>query len=151
MCHVTHIVFGSPLGISGISVPSFIIVWYMQHILGREGLFGPPPHPWAAPKKPILNRVKEHLLNNTAPLGDYFWYILSLFEKTAWKFKRRLKRNNRIDNIDNNINVISSIIFRWLCQTLTPEYFQQLNTCLFSNLNLISNNIKVCSHYNARF
>ena len=117
----------------------------------RQGGSFCPPHPWAAPKKPILNRVKEHLLNNTAPLGDCFWYILSLFEKTAWKFKRRLKRNNRIDNIDNNINVISSIIFRWLCQTLTPEYFQQLNTCLFSNLSLISNDIKVCSHHNALF
>ena len=43
----------------GISVPSFIIAEYVRRILGTGGQKGPPPtHPWAAPKKPILNRVK---------------------------------------------------------------------------------------------
>ena len=41
----------------GITVPIFIIVGYLWQILGREGLFA--PHPWAAPKMPILNRVKN--------------------------------------------------------------------------------------------
>ena len=27
------------------------------------GPFCPPPHPWAAPKKPILNRVKSYLFS----------------------------------------------------------------------------------------
>ena len=41
----------------GITVPSFIMVGYVSQILGKRGLFAPPPtHPWAAPKMPILNR-----------------------------------------------------------------------------------------------
>ena len=36
-----------------------IFVGYMWQILGRGAFLPPPPrHPWAAPKKPILNRVK---------------------------------------------------------------------------------------------
>ena len=41
----------------GISVPSFIIVGYMWQVLMRRDLFNPSPHLWAAPKRPILNRV----------------------------------------------------------------------------------------------
>ena len=37
---------------------SFIIVGYAWQIFER-GAFLAPPHPWAAPKKPILNRVKD--------------------------------------------------------------------------------------------
>ena len=33
----------------------------------------------------ILRNFKEHLVNTTSVV-DYFWYLLSLFEKTAWKF-----------------------------------------------------------------
>ena len=40
----------------GITVPSFIILRYLWQILGRGPFW--PPHPWAAPKMPILNRVK---------------------------------------------------------------------------------------------
>ena len=58
------------------------------------------------------------------------YLLLSLFEKSARKLKRRLIKELRI------IDVISSITsLKWLCQTLTPEYFQHLNTCLFSKLN----------------
>ena len=39
-------------------MPSLIIVGYVWQFLGRVGLFAPPPHTWAAPKKLILNRVK---------------------------------------------------------------------------------------------
>ena len=46
-------------------MPSFIIVRYVWRILGREGWGKKVPHdPRAAPKKPILNRVKIHLLVN---------------------------------------------------------------------------------------
>ena len=34
-----------------------MIVGYVWRILGRGAK--KPPHPWAAPKKPILNRVKH--------------------------------------------------------------------------------------------
>ena len=34
------------------------------------------------------------------------------------------------------IDVINSVIsLKWYCQTLTPEYFDHLNTCLFSKLD----------------
>ena len=33
------------------------------------GAFLPPPHPWAAPKKPILNRVKKRLWYRCFPLN----------------------------------------------------------------------------------
>ena len=39
-------------------MPKFIIVGYVWQILGR-GAFLPPTHLWAAPKKPILNRVNH--------------------------------------------------------------------------------------------
>ena len=40
-------------------MPSFITVGYKRQILGKgRASFGPLPHPWAAPKRPILNRVK---------------------------------------------------------------------------------------------
>ena len=42
-----------------ITVPRFITVGYVWQILGRGAIFPLlPPHPWAALKKPILNRVK---------------------------------------------------------------------------------------------
>ena len=44
-------------------MPRFFIVGYVWQILGRRGLFIPKPHPsshpWATPKKPILNKVKK--------------------------------------------------------------------------------------------
>ena len=43
-------------------MPSFIIVGYVWRILGRRGQKAP-PHPWAAPKKPILNRVRISLFH----------------------------------------------------------------------------------------
>ena len=46
------------------------------------------------------------------------------------KLKRRLIKELRI------IDFINSIIsLKWLCQTLTPEYFKHLNTCYVSKLN----------------
>ena len=41
-------------------MPSFIIVGHVRQILGRGVLFAP-IHPGAAPKKPILNRVKDYI------------------------------------------------------------------------------------------
>ena len=43
----------------GRTVPSFIFVGYVWQILGRSGgvWVWPSTHPWAAPKKPILNRA----------------------------------------------------------------------------------------------
>ena len=46
----------------GITVPSFTIAGYAWQILEKGGLFGT-PHPWAAPKKPILNRVIAKMKN----------------------------------------------------------------------------------------
>ena len=40
-------------------MPSFIIAGYVWQILGRGGPKRPPPQPWAAPKKPILDRIKN--------------------------------------------------------------------------------------------
>ena len=46
----------------GITVLSLIIVGYVWEILGREAFWHALPHPWAAPKKPVLNRVKSETL-----------------------------------------------------------------------------------------
>ena len=60
----------------GITVPSFIIVRYVWRILGR-GAFCPPPHPWAAPKRPILNRAKMYLfctfISSNCVSGNFFF------------------------------------------------------------------------------
>ena len=55
--------------------------------------------------------------------------------------KRRLIKELRIIG---TVNFIISL--KWLCQTLTPEYFHHLNTCLFSKL--VSHIIKVRSQCN---
>ena len=59
-------------------MPSFIIEGYVWQILGRgEGPFCP-PHLWAAPKNPILNRVKSaDILLLNAFLGFVFCLVVS--------------------------------------------------------------------------
>ena len=66
----------------GIIVPSFITVGYLWQILGRGALFAPPPHPWAAPKMPILNRVKNSFLNS---LSKQFLFQYFQQSGRAWK------------------------------------------------------------------
>ena len=88
-------------------MPSLIIIGYVWQILGRLlGASLPTPHPWAAPKMPILNRVNElpqyyHLAssnydgNNARHIGrivDVFWATLCLIVSQViieggWKFK----------------------------------------------------------------
>ena len=86
----------------GISVSSFIIVGCVWQILGRVGLFAPPPpHPWAALKKPILNRVKGARLDlriflltqsplNMTKNSFYFVlkapFVLKIFKFLSWIF-----------------------------------------------------------------
>ena len=61
-----------------------MIVGYVWQILGRgrEGKEWPPPHPWVAPKKPILSRVnidfmKQNFLNfNSASSCLFIEYLL---------------------------------------------------------------------------
>ena len=51
-------------------MPSFIIVGYVWHILGRGGQKAPPPHPWAAPKNPswiglkVVLYIKQQFAND---------------------------------------------------------------------------------------
>ena len=44
-----------------VELPNFIIVWCVTGF--RVGTFCSPPHPWAVPKRPILNGVKVLLLS----------------------------------------------------------------------------------------
>ena len=55
-------------------MPSFIIVRYVWQVLGRGG-FLPPSHPWAAPKKPILNRVKVLFIFNIVTPKLFMWKL----------------------------------------------------------------------------
>ena len=67
---------------------SSIIVRYVWQILGRGCLFAhpPPPHPWAGPKMPNLDRIKLnalytlHSCTNSLkwPLIDYALYFQAL-------------------------------------------------------------------------
>ena len=54
-------------------MPSFIILGYVWQILGRKGLFA--PHPWAALKSPILNRVKTFTYNWCHMMFDVIHYF----------------------------------------------------------------------------
>ena len=84
----------------GIYVSSFIIVGYVLLILERGGAFWalpfPHPHPWAAPKKPILNRVsrvkKVEYLNMSHVSQDsyYCWNISELFSSTENRLQKYL-------------------------------------------------------------
>ena len=64
MCHVIHIFFGFPL-VERCNCAKF----HHCRICVRDFLevrpFCPPPHPWAASKKPILNRVNPPGTENT--------------------------------------------------------------------------------------
>ena len=58
-------------------MPSFFIVGYVWQVLGRRDLFV--PHPWAAPKRPMLNRVTSIYSVNLAKVFGFlltFWQIL---------------------------------------------------------------------------
>ena len=49
----------------GITLPSFIILEYVRQILGRPFC---PPHPWAAPKISIKNRVNRNRQGSKEPV-----------------------------------------------------------------------------------
>ena len=53
-------------------MPSFTIVGYVWKILGRGGFLSP-PYPWAAPKKPILNKVIPNLLQTDCTTETSFY------------------------------------------------------------------------------
>ena len=67
VCHVIHIVFGTSLG-------------NVRQILGRETFFAL-LHSWAAPKKPILNRVSTptfYFFNRLFFLSyESYWYEIT--------------------------------------------------------------------------
>ena len=56
VCRVIHIVTGFSLG--KVKLCQGLSLQDMCDRFQGGGTFLPPPHPWAAPKKPILNRVK---------------------------------------------------------------------------------------------
>ena len=53
----------------GITVPSFITVWYVTYFRERGGFFA--THLWATPQKPILNRVKRSPCFYMTIIGDF--------------------------------------------------------------------------------
>ena len=64
---------------------TWFIAGYVWQILWVGGPFCPPsPHPWGAPKKPILNKVKLTILLAPAPTELHFsmvylqWFIVKL-------------------------------------------------------------------------
>ena len=65
----------------------------------------------------IFNNKNFSLLTTATFLLQYY-LLLSLFEKSARKLKRRLIKELRIIDVTNSITSL-----KWLCQTLTPEYF----------------------------
>ena len=45
----------------------------------REGVKKAPPYPWAAPKKPILNRVNDVCINHKSLIINEIFYLLKAF------------------------------------------------------------------------
>ena len=76
------IFFWSPL--DKVKLPRFIIIGYVRQILGR-GAFLPHPHPGAAPRRPILNRVKNRpyllLIIRRIPLIVRRWWYCGKLRK----------------------------------------------------------------------
>ena len=85
-------------------MPSFIIVGYVWRILGRKAK-KPPPNPSAAPKKSILNRVKDlinNIRNNTISETDAKKDLNTLNEtKNAEiiKYKKHAPRHKKLLNL----------------------------------------------------
>ena len=126
-------------------MPSFIIVAYVWQILKRMGLLPLPPalHPWAAPKKPILNRVKkrlqhrcflvniakflrkaffiEHpqwlLLTFTTAFRNYYWQDLSVIFFTLTYTSKRLRE---------------AVVYRCFCKKVFLKIFANFtrSTCV---------------------
>ena len=80
------------------NVPSFIIAGYVWQILGGGGFLPSPSHPWAAPKMPILNRVRIELELKLEPayLEDYSFNV---FLENGVKF---IETYNLLINITSN-------------------------------------------------
>ena len=76
----------------------------------REGgrLFHPPPHPWAAPKKPILNRVK--IVAKILSLFPLFPFVLHNLI-VIWALDDLMLPNNNLSFIINNVKGIQSLNF----------------------------------------
>ena len=103
VCRVIYIFFGSSLGKLGINVASFIVAGYVWQFIGKGGLFA--PHPWAALKRPILNRVEwikvdwEFLIENSFSthniipgIFQVFWPIWIIkWTKSNQKFVNKYK------------------------------------------------------------
>ena len=86
---------------------SFIIVRYVWQILGR-GRKKALPYPWAAPKKPILNRVKINCLINCLELSN--WEQSSSRAASYGNFEAFVQSRYR------------GLCHRWLFQALTLSF-----------------------------
>ena len=73
-------------------MPSFIAIGYVRQILRRKGLFAL-PHPWAIPKRSILNRVNPTRVGG----GEHFFTLLlncfSVDNGTLWLFLNIIKKH----------------------------------------------------------
>ena len=89
---------------------SFIIAGYLWRILGR----GPktPPYPWAALKKPILNRVKAG--KNANNETDFYYDAIFNFRKfyrDFGKFKKTTSLDSKLSEIFTNSLKTSKILY----------------------------------------
>ena len=69
-------------------MPSFIIVGYVWQILGRGTFL--PPYPWAALKKPILNRVKQRYQFVFPKISNGWLVLFIAVPKTYLLYKEKL-------------------------------------------------------------
>ena len=86
-------------------MPSYIIVGLIWQILGRRA-FLTPLHPWAAPKKTILNRVKSMTWISVLKHSGQMWQLRALqfatkqclhFQQNSnWNFKWKLNQDDFI-------------------------------------------------------
>ena len=74
VCHVIHIAFGTSLLRYNYATFHHCRIFVTDF---REGAaFLPTPHPWAAPKKPILNRVKTmEMCNKTMCINPAVFFL----------------------------------------------------------------------------
>ena len=89
-------------------MPNFIIVAYVWQLLGREP-FCPTPHLWAAPKKPILSRVKVDV-SNYATKSDF--KNLTHVDTSNFALKTNLAGlKTEVDKLDIDKLVVKNSLF----------------------------------------
>ena len=109
------------------TVPSFISVASIWQILEMGGLFASPTHPWAAPKRSILNRInplKTEALSYRNQSIDLLRKSMDWFLYDNGLHYERVKRSSAVNSNKIILQLLWGTIYIFIQNLYTlPNYF----------------------------